>query len=66
MKVMAAVDAFDWFVETLGTHSDPALRRLVKDQREYLLTLRSEDERQRYVEEALAECRAMTKEKVCD
>jgi len=54
---MAALDAYDWFVEALGKHSNPALRHLVKEQREYLLTLRSEDERQRYVDEALEELR---------
>ena len=52
---MAALDAYDWFVGTLGKYSSPVLLRLIKEQREYLLTLRSEDERQRYVDEALAE-----------
>ncbi|HUL42861.1 MAG TPA: hypothetical protein VLY03_00740 [Bacteroidota bacterium] len=50
---MAALDTFDWFVGTMVKNPNPEVRRLIAEGREYLLTLRSEDERQRSVDAVL-------------
>lgn len=56
---MAAADAFDWFVSSLGASRDETLGMYIRESRSYLLTLRSEDERQRFVEQVIAEIRRM-------
>jgi hypothetical protein len=52
---MSARDAFEWFVTTQVGGTSPALESFIRWQREYLFTLRSEDERQRFVEWAIGE-----------
>ena len=56
---MAAADTFDWFVASLGTNADESIRKFIRESRAYLLTLRSEDERQRLVEQVMTEIRRM-------
>ena len=48
---MAALDTFQWFIQTGIPVQDVETKRLIEDQRAYLLTLRNEDERQRSVDE---------------
>lgn len=52
---MAAIDTFDWFVETAFSSLDEEAKRFIQGERMYLLGLRSEDERQRYVNEFMRE-----------
>ncbi len=56
---MAAADTFDWFVSSLGKDRNENVGKYIRDSRKYLLTLRSEDERQRFVEQVIAEIRRM-------
>ncbi len=51
---MAASDKFEWYVSTQIQTPSTELLSFIKEERAYLLTLRSEDERQRFVEEAIA------------
>jgi hypothetical protein len=48
---MAAIDTFDWFVETAFSSLDEEMKQFIRNERALLLALRSEDERQRFVEE---------------
>ena len=58
---MAAIESFNWFIQTnIPSPSDEVQQTIIR-QRDYLLTLRNEDERQRYVEEAYHELREVLK-----
>ena len=50
---MAAVDTFNWFIAPFLKAGDERMLRLIAEQRAHLLTLRSEDERQRFVDSAM-------------
>jgi len=52
---MAATDAFEWYVTSSLRDAPSEIQKYVNEQRAQLLTLRSEDERQRFVEEFIAE-----------
>ena len=52
---MAAEETFEWYVSTMLRYPDETLAKIVREHRQYLHTLRSEDERQRYVEAVIAE-----------
>jgi hypothetical protein len=52
---MSARDTFEWFVTTQAGGMAPDLAAFIREQRQYLFTLRSEDERQRFVEWAIVE-----------
>ena len=54
---MAAIDTFDWFVSTGLTRQDDETKKLIDEQRAYLLSLRNEDERQRSVDEWMKQMR---------
>jgi hypothetical protein len=54
---MAAIDTFEWYLSELQSGISPDLEQYIRSQREYMLTLRSEDERQRFVEEVVREVR---------
>ena len=51
---MAAADAFEWHVASSLRDAPPEIQAYVKEQRVLLLGLRSEDERQRFVERFIA------------
>jgi hypothetical protein len=51
---MAALDTFEWFVTAQLKEPSDELKQYIRKEREYLFTLRSEDERQRAVEEAMS------------
>jgi hypothetical protein len=55
--IMAAIDTFDWLVSTGLKDPDDELRKFVAAQRACLLTLRNEDERQRFVNDLMFEIR---------
>jgi len=54
---MAALDTFDWFTSSGLKNLDEEIQLFIKTQRAYLLTLRNEDERQRFVEGVIQELR---------
>jgi hypothetical protein len=58
---VAALDTFEWYTSSIAG-SAPHLHTVIAEQRQYLYSLRSEDERQRYVEEAIEELRHLVKE----
>ena len=56
---MSAIDTFEWFVHTFSRSLDDETSQFLARQREYLFTLRSEDERQRFVENVIRELKTM-------
>ena len=54
---MSAIDSFEWYVTSSFKDPDPELRKSISEWREYLLTLRSEDERRRFLEGVIDERR---------
>jgi hypothetical protein len=48
---MSAIDAFYWLVKDVFPNPNEQTKSLIQSNRSYLLNLRSEDERHRYVEE---------------
>jgi len=60
---MAATDAFEWYVASSLRDAPPEIQKYVNEQRAHLLTLRSEDERQRSVEGFIAKMGELPKEK---
>lgn len=56
---MSALDTFEWFVGSQPEGLTPEAQTFVREQRRYLFTLRSEDERQRFVEWAMGEIAAI-------
>ena len=55
---MAAQDAFEWFVASMMKNPGADVLRKVQEARAVLLSLRSEDERQRFVDESIQRLRA--------
>ncbi|HLB00760.1 MAG TPA: hypothetical protein VJO14_05190 [Bacteroidota bacterium] len=58
---MSASDAFEWFTSTQLPANSQAVGEFIAGQRQYLYTIRSEDERQRFVEWVMGELRRMVK-----
>ncbi len=54
---MAAQDAFEWFVGNMMKNPTADFARKVKEARAVLQSLRSEDERQRFVDEEIVRLR---------
>jgi hypothetical protein len=54
---MSAFDTFEWFISSTIHTPTPEILRTIREHREYLLALRSEDERQRFVNEVIEEMR---------
>ncbi len=61
---MAAIHTFDWFKDQVWSSLDEGTRRFLLEQRDYLLKLRNEDERRRFVEEVIEYIRELKKKKV--
>jgi hypothetical protein len=51
---MAALDTFEWFVSSQLREGGGDLAAMIRTEREYLFSLRSEDERQRAVDAFIA------------
>ena len=60
---MAALETFEWIVAQSLLNPDSETRELVNSQRKYLLTMRSEDERQRYLEVLVSHMRDLKKKR---
>lgn len=58
-SIMAAVDTYEWYIATSVKNRTPDMLRLIGEQRAYLFSLRSEDERQRFVDAAMEELREL-------
>ena len=56
---MAALDMFEWFVSTQLKKPEMEIQAYIRNQRDYLFSLRSEDERQRTVDETIASLHEM-------
>lgn len=60
---MPAIETFDWFTKETWPQAGEDLRRLLQQQREYLLNIRNENERRRFVEEIMTEARTLIRSK---
>lgn len=60
---MSAVDTFEWYVASAAKNASPEVQRYIERQRQYLYTLRSEDERQRFVNDLRGEISLMISSK---
>ena len=60
---MSAVDTFEWYLASAAKNASPDVQRYIERQRQYLYTLRSEDERQRFVNDLMGEISLMLSSK---
>jgi len=63
---MAAIDTFDWYTARVWNDLDEETREYVRRQRRYLLGLKCEDERKRFVLRYIREIFARTKHLVAE
>jgi len=54
---MAAIDTYDWVVQRFLPNPDDATKKFLRDQREYLLSIRDENQRRRFVAGLVEEIR---------
>ena len=55
---MSAIDTFNWLAERCGAGGDADTSRFFSREREALFALRSEDERQRFVDNLIREVKS--------
>ncbi len=60
---MPAIETFDWFRKEVWSSLDEEARKYLETQRDYLLILRNEDERRRFIEEVISSTRELKKKK---
>jgi hypothetical protein len=60
---MAARDTFEWLAGQFWPDPDNDAKKFIHEQREYLLTIRNENERERFVHELLIQLRELKKNK---
>jgi hypothetical protein len=60
---MATIDTFEWLVRQFWPNPDGEAKRFIADERDYLLKIRSEDERGRYLEDLVNHMREIKKKK---
>ncbi|HEX9615639.1 MAG TPA: hypothetical protein VGA55_09025 [Bacteroidota bacterium] len=60
---MPAIETFDWFRQHVWPQAGEELRRLLEQQRAYLMNIRNENERRRFVEEIMLEARTLIRSK---
>lgn len=60
---MPAIETFDWFKKQVWPSLDEETRKYLDAQRDYLLKLRNEDERRRFIEEVMSYIKEMKKRK---
>jgi len=61
---MAAIDTFDWLVQQVWPNPDDETKKMIKERRDLLIRLRSEDERLRLIDELMKQVREAKKKKV--
>ncbi len=54
---MAAIDTFDWFVERFYPAPDEETAGFIRGERQYILSIRNENERLRYIETLMQQVR---------
>lgn len=54
---MAALDTFEWFIRHFYPNPDAATAELLRREREYLMEIRNENERLRYIDELMRQVR---------
>ncbi|MEX2117403.1 MAG: hypothetical protein WEB37_10995 [Bacteroidota bacterium] len=57
---MSALVTFDWLKNELWPNAQTDLRLFLEEKRRYLLNIRNENERRRFVEEIMLEVRTQT------
>ena len=60
---MPAIETFDWLKNELWPTAQNDLRLFLDEKRKYLLNIRNENERRRFVEEILSEVRSRLRPK---
>ena len=60
---MAARDTFEWLTSQFWPVPDNDAKKFIHEQREYLLNIRNENERERFVQELLLQLRELKKKK---
>ncbi|MBI2619170.1 MAG: hypothetical protein HYW57_03730 [Ignavibacteriales bacterium] len=58
---MPALETYDWFKKEVWSQVDDEVRKYLEDQREYLLNIRNENERQRFTHEVMDAVKRMMK-----
>lgn len=58
---MAAIDTFGWFIDKFYPTPDEETRRFLDGERIYMLSMRNEDERLRYIESLMHQVRDIQK-----
>jgi hypothetical protein len=56
---MSAIDTFNWTLQQEAPQPDESMKKFIDDKRDYLLSLRSEDERRRFVRELAVQLKQM-------
>ena len=56
---MSAIDTFNWLIKDVYPEPDESAANVIRAKRSYLLNLRSEDERQRFVNELTIELKSV-------
>lgn len=60
---MPALETFDWFARETQPRAPESVRKYLEEQRSYLLNIRNENERRRFVEEVILHARSMMQER---
>lgn len=60
---MPAIETFDWLKNELWPQASNELQEYLERQRSYLLTIRNENERRRFVEEVMRESRSLLRKR---
>lgn len=60
---MAAITTFDWFKKQVWDQLSEEARRGLDEQRDYLLTIRNENERRRFIEDLMKDVKRSLKRK---
>ena len=58
---MAAIDTFDWFSEKFYPTPDDETRRFLREERTYILAIKNENERLRYIDTLIRQVRESQK-----
>ncbi|MEP0821917.1 MAG: hypothetical protein HRF44_03630 [Ignavibacterium sp.] len=59
---MSALETFDWLSREVQSRATEAVQKYLREQRAYLLNIRNENERRRFVEEVMLEARSLMQE----
>jgi len=62
-QTMPALETFDWLKNELWPNAQNDLRLFLQEKRKYLLNIRNENERRRFVDEILSEVRSRLRPK---